>query len=148
MVTDLVNEMLKHIPDPGLRDYYAKIANGQFTHQVCCHSKSCKGRVIGRKMALDNNRYSWVDDDLVGEDGRPVSGLASSRQRFDGKEGFRCWCGNDSILAKAEKGIIGGNPPTAEDLQKIATRLGPDLMTQPVQNGKVKVDGFTVEEIR
>jgi hypothetical protein len=75
------------------------------------------------------------------------SGLEGSRQRLDGHLGFRCYCGNSSILADEEKGLISVSPPTKEALYEVAERLSkrdnvvlPDL-------GSVTIDGFTKESV-
>lgn len=117
----LINEMLKNIPDPKKRQFYADIARGKFDRQIRCMSESCKGKVIGYLMA---NGYAMENPGTFNKKlGRPNSGLRSKRERLDGVLGFSCYCGNSSIMAPEEEGIITAATPSAHDLETIATKL-------------------------
>jgi hypothetical protein len=69
--------------------------------------------------------------------------IISFRHRLDDKFGFECICGNSSILAKAEAGIITGEKPTREDIKEVINRLNKEVRTT---SSKV-VDYFTIEEV-
>jgi len=68
--------------------------------------------------------------------------IISFRHRLDDKFGFECICGNSSILARAEKGVITENKPSREDISEVITRLNKEVRTT-----SNKVDGFTIEEV-
>ena len=131
---ETINKMLDNITDPNQRDLFGQIIRGDFIQQVKCNSDECGGRVIARKTV--NN--VWVDDFLE-EDGEPVSGLQSSRERLDGATGFKCWCGQDTLVASTEEGIITANVPSKEDLLKIAQ----NIQDSDVEDQKE----FTVEDL-
>lgn len=145
----LLNTMLKNVSDPQLRETYGAILNGKFPFMVYCLSKKCKGKLIGY---LDNNNRA-IDEPTINKDGEPISGIETSRDRFDGRKGFKCYCGNDSILAEEEKGILNRTivpvPPTRDDMNEIFSRLQKSkkdvLMFD--QNHQVEYDGFRIKEI-
>ena len=131
---ETIKKMLDNIQDPNQRYLFGQIIRGDFVQQVKCNSEECNGRVIARKTV--NN--VWVDDFLE-EDGEPVSGLQSSRERLDGVTGFKCWCGQSTLVASTEEGIITANVPSKEDLLKIA---------QNIQDSEVEDQKeFTVEDL-
>lgn len=111
--------------------------------------KGCKGRVI-----------AYIDEAGKVDETEPVlsppeamslyeSGLEGSRLRLDGQVGFRCYCGNNSILCEEEKGVITPARPSQADLEKIASRLTKrnGNMYEP-KNGKTEIDGFVIEEVK
>lgn len=155
----VINQMLKNIPDSKARQMYGQLLNRKLTKRVLCLSRACGGRVIAY---IDDKNNCHEEKPLLKQiTVRPkkgkipaiktkkyVSGLSSSRLRLDGKWGFHCYCGNRSILAREEKGIIGMTPPTKRDLEEIASRLG--RRREPVVASPAKVqevDGFRVEDI-
>ncbi|MFA5937323.1 MAG: hypothetical protein WC822_05635, partial [Candidatus Paceibacterota bacterium] len=87
--------------------------------------------------------------DAKGKYGLYNSGLEGSRQRLDGQWGFRCYCGNNSVLCEEEKGVITPARPSQADLQKIAERLSHrKTNTYLPKNGKTNIDGFVIEEVK
>ena len=141
--------MLNNIDDQNLRSMYGRILNGDITKQVRCMSKSCNGRVIA---TIDKyNNVSEVAPLLSKRKDSALyaSGLEGSRIRLDGEFGFRCYCGNESILAKEEAGIITPAQPNMEDLEEIAKRLAkrqPDYYKHV--NGLKEVDAFIIEDFK
>lgn len=146
---NVIKDMLGNIKDPKLREVYGSIISGKIVAQVHCMSKTCKGRVIA--FIDETGKVDETDPELSPEGayGLYSSGLEGSRQRLDGLLGFRCYCGNNSILCEEEKGIITPARPSQEALQKIAQRLGERKPNTYVpRNGKIKIDGFIVEEVK
>lgn len=189
---NLINDMLKNIPDPKMRSIYGQIASGDIAQKVLCMSediyedrevalldendepvlfksgphkgepktkvenvlvrKGCAGRVIAHIYSdgrIEETPPVESDSARFGYE----SGLEGSRIRFDGQRGFRCYCGNNSIMCEEEKGILNPNmpvPPTQDDLYQIAERLSkretPNLT--PDESGKLSIDGFVIEEVR
>jgi hypothetical protein len=155
-----LQNMLASITDPKMRELYGNILGGNVTHQVECLSSTCKGRIVGYIFAPSMNGQVVVSDNLLMDEktatpvldeqtGLPVSGIKSSRERLDGQRGFSCWCGNTSILAQEEKGVISANMPTMDDLQKIAGRLqAKGGQSRPVINDIIEVDGFKIVKVK
>lgn len=154
-VTDeQIKGMLEAIPDQGTRDHYQRILDGVVTHELHCDSDLCKGRVIGH-LYVDGQ---WVGDtaEKIVKKGNPAKGtfpkvsrLETYRIRFDGQTGFKCGCGNSSVLAAQEAGVIGGAPPNRNDLRKIYG----NLQAQPAEynenlDGSLQVDGFTIKPVK
>lgn len=154
---NVINDMLKNIPDPKMRNVYGSIVKGDIVAQVHCLSDTCKGRVIAyitsdgkvEETPPEANKQPKGNEALV-EQKLYKSGLSGHRLRFDGQIGFRCYCGNASVLCAEEKGIIKPSRPTEQDLNTIATRLqkrnGRDIY--PTVKGKTEVDGFLIEEVQ
>lgn len=151
---NIIKDVISNISDPKLRELYGQIINDSITHQVKCTSRVCRERVVGYIFAngvvKDNLLLDAVGSPkLDKKTGLPVSGIRSSRQRFDGQRGFQCWCGNNSILAQEEKGVITSSVPTKSDFEKIANRLmSRGKLKIPKINGKTDIDGFIVEEVK
>ncbi len=153
---NVVADMLRNLP-PAQQQAYGDIINGNVTHFVKCDSDYCKGAVIGHIMqdgrVVEAKLKTPTQKELKGAEkakisyGLYTSGLEGSRQRLDGNWGFRCYCGNNSILAEQEQGIITAGAPTQKDIFKIADNLQrkPTKVTQ--SGGKLSVDGFTVEQV-
>lgn len=102
--------------------------------------EGAKGRVIAHIMTdgtvvptNDENGKMW---------------LRASRRRMDGEWGFQSWCGTDSLLAEAEKGIIGQAQPSKDDLFEIAKRLDDKPPKYATIKGEREVDGFIIREVR
>lgn len=114
------------------------------------YQEGCKGRAIAHITA--NGAVIELEPVANDNEYNPTvykSGLEGSRERLDGQMGFRCYCGNSSILCEEEQGIITPAVPTQSDLQKIADRLGkrkPNLYLP--KNGKTKIDGFEIVEVK
>lgn len=147
----VIQEMLKNIPDPKLRENYGRLLSGQIVKQVMCMSKVCKGRVIATLDAAGAVTETKPVIDPKGKYGLYTSGLEGSRQRFDGALGFRCYCGNNSILCEEEKGVLNPLmpvPPSEDDLLTIATRLSKRTQKLPLVGPVVNIDGFKIEEVR
>lgn len=153
---NVVNDMLKNIKDPKLQRLYGGIVNGNITAIVKCMSTVCKGRVIAHITSDGRVEETPPEMNKTAPKGKLkvsralyASGLEGSRQRFDGQWGFRCYCGNNSILCEEEKGIITPQRPTPDDLVKIAKRLERRKGNEyNVQKGKLSVDGFVIEEVK
>lgn len=152
---NVAKDMLQNIQDPKLREVYGSILSGRIVGLVHCLSKICKGRVIA--TIDDNGKVDETEPVLnktLAKKGAPSvmglysSGLEGSRVRLDGQMGFRCYCGNNSILCEEEKGIITPARPSGEDLQKIANRLRRRTITYTPKNGKTEIDGFVIEEVK
>lgn len=135
-----VQQMFKTIPDPKLRQQLAGIMTSREVKSVHCLSETCKGRVIG--SVLDNSRVNSVTDD----EGKTY--LRAWRHRLDGFMGFECWCGNDSRLSAQEKGHIGAEAPSKSDLEKVWEKVTSKPSQYPVIQGKQKIDGFEIREIK
>lgn len=86
--------------------------------------------------------------------------LLSSRKRLDGLMGYRCACGNNTIIAEIEKGIVPQvkapvmHIPTIEPHHEAMIKLQmsknghkPDL--EVLENGKfIRHETFTVERLK
>jgi hypothetical protein len=150
-----VKEMLANVPDPQLRSMYGNIANGQIAAVVRCMSETCKGNIIahitaaGRVEETPPVANKTLRNAATKAQAVYKSGLEGHRQRLDGEWGFRCYCGNVSVLAPEEKGVITPARPSESDLVKIADRLG-KRKGDPYawKNGKKEVDGFVIEEMK
>lgn len=154
---NVINDMLKNLPAP-MRQAYGSIVNGDVVSLVHCDSEYCKGRVIGHIMAdgrvVETDLKTPTKKELAGAEkakisyGLYTSGLEGSRQRLDGNWGFRCYCGNNSIVSQQERGIISAGAPTKDQIMTIARNVQqkPTKVTQ--SGGKISVDGFTIEAVR
>ena len=79
----------------------------------------------------------------------PTIKFLSVRYRQDGEWGFQCLCGNYSLLAKAEEGIVkqDGKPPSSAGIQEIAKRLDRGLKSEPkITNEGREIDNFIIKE--
>lgn len=156
--------MLQNIPDPKLRETYGAIASGKMSYRVSCvnpqklpgekRNAHAKGVVIG----YIDLKGRCVDEPVSRKDGEIVSGIETSRDRFDGRKGFKCYCGNDSIRAAEEMAVIGdyketpifARPPSKKELSGIYNELQLSGKTPGYEfiNGSMEYDGFKVEEIK
>lgn len=134
----LINEMLKNIPDPKTRQFYADIALGKYSEQIRCMSESCKGKVIGYLMG--NGHAVEKPGDFDYKKKRPKSGLASTRHRIDGILGVSCYCGNSSLLAPEEEGTISAKTPSQEEVQGILMKMS--------KRKKYTEDRFIIEKVK
>lgn len=82
--------------------------------------------------------------------------LLSSRLRLDGVMGYQCKCGNNTLMASIESGIVpvatGGIVPSIEPHHEAAVRLAiatngykPDVAKDKT---KTKIESFTIERLK
>lgn len=145
---NLVADMLRNIPDPKMREQYGRLISGAIVQVVRCMSDTCNGRIIANisDAGIVTETQPELSED--GAFGLYSSGLEGSRLRFDGRLGFRCYCGNNSILCEEEKGIITPAPPSEDDLHTIALRLSKRTNIILPEVGKQTVDGFIIEDVK
>lgn len=145
---NVAKDMLQNISDPRMREVYGNILSGKIVAQVRCMAK-CKGRVIA--IIYDNNNIEELPPviDRKSKNGIYSSGLEGSRIRLDGQLGFRCYCGNSSILCQEEQGVITPARPTDADITKIANRLSRRTGNEyKPRGGKIKIDSFVIEDVK
>lgn len=141
-----LDQMLKTLP-PEAKAAFKKAINEVPTHTIHCMSKKCNGKLVGE--IYENARSPYV---LMVE--TKESGVARNRKRLDGQWGFKCKCGNDSILAKEEVGNIPmwtkdekplRDAPNTEEMLTIANAIG-QRKGNPYEerNGVKNVDGFEI----
>lgn len=154
----VANDMLRNISDPGLRETYGNILSGKFKYKVYClkpqinpdtkkpfHASKCAIGFVTRTNKI-------IDACTSNKKGQPIAGIETSRDRFDGRKGFRCYCGNWSIQCEEEYGVLKTSvlptPPTQEDLLKIADNLKKSGKQQlHFVDGWAEYDGFGLEEV-
>ena len=110
--------------------------------------KGCKGRVIAY---IGRNGKVTEAGPIAGSDGPNgiyISGLEGSRIRLDGTLGFRCYCGQNSILLEEEQGIITNRLPSESDLNTIALRLSKRTNIIIPAHIKAQKEGFEVVDVR
>ena len=110
--------------------------------------KGCKGRVIAHITASGKVIETAPVPDRNGPNGIYSSGLEGSRIRLDGTLGFRCYCGQNSILLEEEQGVITGVPPSEADLNTIALRLSKRTNIIVPAHVKAQKEGFAVVDVR
>lgn len=162
--TSVLNGMIQAIPDPKLRETYGAIAAGKFSIAVHCMNPQklpgekknahAKGVLIG----YIDLKGRAVDEPIARDDDTVVSGIETSRDRFDGRKGFKCYCGNDSVRAPEEQRVIGdykktpvfSRPPTRDELSGIFNEIQKSGKTPGYEfiNGSMEYDGFKLEEIK
>lgn len=152
--------MLKNITDPKLRETYGSILSGNYPFSVFCMDPQ---KLTGEKKQAHpkNQLIGYIDSKgrVIDEptirkaDNRPVAGIETSRDRFDGRKGFRCYCGNWSIQAPEEQPTFKKYkfpvPPTKEDLVEIHQAIQKSGKTPGLEfiNGAAEYDGFKIEEV-
>lgn len=136
-----LKNILGKITDPTQRKIISDILTGRIVKVVKCTSDQCKDRVVAN-IYSDNKVKPVVD-----EDGRMY--LRAFRVRLDGYLGFQCWCGNDSRLCEAEKGVTGieNNSVQKEDIEEVLARLEAKPAKYLIKNGKQKIDNFIIEQL-
>ncbi len=158
----VLNGMLKNVTDPKLRETYGAILSGKFPYKVyCMNPQTLPGdkkpaHAPGVLIGYIDKKGRCIDEPVQRKDGLPISGIETSRDRFDGRKGFRCYCGNWSIQAAEEQHRLGGKagarpfPPTKEDLLSIhnaiaksGKRVGMDFVM-----GVLEYDGFKIQEVQ
>ncbi len=156
----VLNGMLKNVSDPKLRETYGNIISGNFPYRVFCmdpqkllgekKNAHAKGVLIG----YIDGKGICIDEPVSRKDGAIVSGIETSRDRFDGRKGFRCYCGNWSIQAAEEKPTFDKKnspaPPSKDDLNEIfaAVKASGKVQGYEFINGSMEYDGFKIEEIK
>lgn len=159
----IANNMLKNISDPRLRETYGNILSGKYAQKVYCVNPQInpdtKKPFHGPKMPIGFvTRNGQVIDVLVQDKktGQPLAGIETSRDRLDGRKGFRCYCGNWSIQSEEERGVLetaktpmAAKPPTQEQMMEIFKRVEKSNKG-PLQfiKGWAEYDGFALEEIK
>lgn len=158
----VLNNMIRGIKDPKLREQYGNIISGKYPYKVYCMTPGINPR--NKKPAHPKKFHiGYVDKagvsleiQTVDKENIPIAGIKSSRDRFDGRKGFSCHCGNDSIRAAEEQKVIGtykkvpvfARPPTRDEIQRIFGELqksgkGP----LEFDKGWAIYDGFALEEV-
>lgn len=110
--------------------------------------EGCKGRTIayiGRNGKVTETEPVAGN---AGPNGIYTSGLEGSRMRLDGTLGFRCYCGQNSILLEEEQGIITNLLPSESDLNEIALRLSKRTNIIIPAHIKAQKEGFEVVDVR
>lgn len=142
MNTRQQQQILASMPDSQRRTI-AAIMNGEIVKTITCLGKKhgASGQVMGHiykdgkfRAVTDNKGRMWC---------------RASRVRLDGNLGFECWCGNDSRLCEAEKGVKGieNNAVQKSDLDTVFARLQQKPANYPVTDGAQVVDGFKIEGV-
>lgn len=156
----VLNGMLKNITDPKLRETYGAILSGKFPYKVYCMDPQTlpgekkPAHKAGVLIGYIDKKGKVITEPAQRKDGEIVSGVETSRDRFDGRKGFKCHCGNWSIQAPEEQPTFSKYkfpvPPTKQDLvdihealQKSGKRLGMDFV-----GGVMEYDGFRIEEVQ
>lgn len=155
----VLNGMLKNIKDPKLRETYGAIISGKFPYKVyCMNPQKLEGEKkpahdVGVLVGYIDLKGRVIDEPVARKDGTPISGVETSRDRFDGRKGFKCYCGNWSIQAPEEQGVMKAtrlpSPPTREDMVKIHENLTASgkAMGMNFDQGFMEYDGFRIEEV-
>lgn len=145
--------MLKNISDPKLREIYGNILSGNFPFKVYCMNPQSKTHKLGLLIGYIDGKGRCIEEITLDKSGAPIAGIETSRDRFDGRKGFRCHCGNWSIQAAEERPVLGKYkipvPPTKEDLLEINARIQKTGKTLGMvfSNGKLEYDGFMIEQV-
>lgn len=158
----LANNMLKNIADPKLRETYGNILSGKYAYKVLCMNPGInpdtkkqfhkKGMPIGFITKKGNVIDAQAQDPKTKQ---PIAGIETSRDRLDGRKGFRCYCGNWSIQCEEEYGKLDSSPipfaaapPTKEQMMEIFEKVQKSGKG-PLQfiKGRAEYDGFALEEI-
>lgn len=141
MRTSDVAKILENIQDPNQKRQLENILTGKIVKRIRCMSSKCKGRIIGEVYTNGKINPTIQKDGLMY--------LRATRQRLDGFLGFQCWCGNDSRLCLAEKGVQGieQNAITKTDLEEVWSRLQKKPVDYPIIAGKQSVDNFLIEQL-
>lgn len=155
----VLNGMLKSVTDPKLRETYGNIISGKFPYRVFCMApqklagETRQAHKKGVLIGYIDGKGKCVDEPVSRADGQIVSGIETSRDRFDGRKGFRCYCGNWSIQAPEEQPTFEKTnpaaPPTREQMEEIFAALTKSGKAQGYQfiNGAMEYDGFKLEEV-
>ena len=158
----VANSMLKNISDPKLRETYGAILSGKYDYKVYClnpqKNPETKKQFHAKKCAIGfiTKTGRVIDACTTNKDGQAIAGIETSRDRLDGRKGFRCYCGNWSIQAPEEQGVLKQSTnialtsaPTQDEMLAILEKVDKSGKG-PLQfiNGWVEYDGFGLEEIK
>lgn len=149
----VLNGMLKNVADPKLRETYGNIIAGNFPFRVLCIKPQNKAHKPNLVIGYIDGKGVCIDEPTTNKDGLPIAGIETSRDRFDGRKGFRCYCGNWSIQAPEEKPVFAKYqypvPPTQADMAEIFVNLQKSGKEQGITfvDGRAEYDGFAVETI-
>lgn len=140
---NLLRSMLGNISDPRLRERYELAITGNYAKSIYCMTPKNRHKA-GRLIGYIDQQGRCIEELSKNKKGEIIAGLATSRDRFDGRKGFSCYCGNSSIVAKEEEDtVVPGWTPNRTDLERIYRRVG---VKQQVRNTQVdEYDGFRVE---
>lgn len=152
--------MLKGISDPALRETYGSILNGNYAFQVLCLTPGIDPiskkpfHKAGAPIGYLTKTGGVVDACAVNRKGVPIAGIETSRDRFDGRKGFRCYCGNWSIQAPEEQPVLGGKeraqavPPTRDQMLEINDRIIKSKKgSLQFVDGRAEYDGFALVQV-
>lgn len=145
--------MLRNIPDPKVRATYGHILNGDFPYKVYCMEPQDDLHKPGVLIGYMDNRSKVVDEPIKDKKGEVISGIETSRDRLDGRKGFKCYCGNWSIQCAEEQPYLSQSalpiPPSQDDLKGIFASLMENNAPQGMDfvNGVLEYDGFKVEKV-
>jgi len=142
MRPEKAKKILETIKDPKQRKTVEGILYGIIVKNVRCMSKACKGRIVAH-IYNDGSIKATTEKNKRGE---LLMFLRAFRHRLDGYLGFECWCGNDSRLCEAEKGVVGRTVDKA-GLEKVHDRLQRKPANYVEKNGKILIDKFLIEKI-
>lgn len=144
--------MLASITDPQLREQYGNILSGDFPYRVYCASPATKVHRVGQLIGYLTKQLKAIDEPTFNKAGEPISGIETSRDRLDGRKGFKCYCGNYSIQSIEEQAVFGSRshpaPPTKQELSDIFEKVKAAGKTPgiPFVNGEAEYDGFVIKE--
>lgn len=148
----VLNAMLQNVADPKLRETYGAIIAGKFPYEVYCMDPQNKAHKPGVLIGHIDGKGRCIDEPTTNSKGVPVAGIETSRDRFDGRKGFRCYCGNWSIQAAEEKPTFQKYkypvPPTQADMNEIfgAIQASGKVQGPEFIDGRMEYDGFAIVE--
>jgi hypothetical protein len=153
--SNVINSMLKNVSDPKLRQTYADIVGGKFPFSVYCMTPQVNEHTglthePGILIGYIRKDGRTIEEQVKNDKGELIAALITGRDRFDGRKGFRCECGNSSIVTKEEADIVKpGWFPNRADLNTIAVRLEKRKKKLPelVFGKSTEYDGFRVEAV-
>lgn len=136
-----IRQILDNVPAGPMRNMLTDVLDGKVVKYIRCNSEECQGRIIGH-IYLNGNIVP-----ITNEKGEMF--MRAFRHRLDGALGFECWCGNDSRLCDAEKGVHGieHNAVTKADLQQVWNNLQKKSVKYEEVDGKLDIDNFVIETI-
>lgn len=162
MQSQIAKEMLNNIPDPRMRKLYGDILAGRKNLAVYCMNPA---KVYGKRALVHPKEYligyvepsgHVLDSPSVDEDRNFVAGIETSRDRLDGRKGFKCYCGNTSIRSEEEQQVLGSyaevpiisTPPTREQLTSVFELVQKNKKGQlQFVDGAANYDGFMLKEV-
>lgn len=137
-----IRKMIDQVDNPEVRKTLENIIGGKIVKQVRCLSDDCNGKVVAHIY----HDGQIIEVPTYNKKKELISGALTSRARFDGQLGFKCACGNTSILAEGERGIISGRTPTKDDLNQIYLNMEKKKPEYQEVDGTKEVDGFAIDD--